>query len=285
MKRINRHTKPSAGKASGGLLGMAVLLAGTTWCLKNHTRLSLPHHQRSSGLLGHHKLTGGHNLKGGHHLGSQRGLASGHHKSGGASWLLAAAGAGLAGLAFAGVKSRQSRHPGTSRRAGSDINLTGNITIHRSPEEVYQFWKDFRNLPKVMSFIERVEPMEGNVSHWVARIPGGGTVEWDSETVDDQPGKLLAWRSLEGSDLQTWGTVFFQPAHAQQSAATGNAADQKDGTKGSGESTEVSVSFNFSPPDRPSQIIGEYMSTLENAVLNHNLRQLKSTLEAETPKH
>lgn len=197
MKQMNRHKKPSAGKASGGLLGMAVLLAGTTWCLKNHTRLSLPHHQRSSGLLGHHKLTGGHNLKGGHHLGSQRRLASGHHKSGGASWLLAAAGAGLAGLAFAGVKSRQSRHPGTSRRAGSDINLTGNITIHRSPEEVYQFWKDFRNLPKVMSFIERVEPMEGNVSHWVARIPGGGTVEWDSETVDDQPGKLLTCKPGE----------------------------------------------------------------------------------------
>lgn len=283
MKRTTRYSKPSAGKASGGLLGLAVLLAGTTWCMKNHTRLSLPHRHRSRSLLGDHSLTGGHSL--GHHLGSGRTHTRERSRSGATSWLLAAAGAGLAGLAVAGVKSRQHPSAGTSRRAGSDINLNGNVTIHRSPDDVYKFWKDFRNLPNVMSFIERVEPMEGNVSHWVAKIPGGGTIEWYSETVDDQPGKLLAWRSLEGSDLQCWGTVFFQPARPQQSAATGTAADRTDGAEESRESTEVSVSFNFSPPDRPSRIIGEYMSTLENAVLNHNLRQLKSTLEADMPKH
>lgn len=146
-------------------------------------------------------------------------------------------------------------------RGSSDITLASHVTINRSPEEIYQYWRNFQNLPRVMSFIERVEPREGNIYHWVAKGPAGPTIEWDAELVDDDPGKLLAWRSIEGSDLQTWGTVVFSP---------------REGDRG----TEVTVTFNFYPPATLTGTIAKFMSGLENSILDRNLRSLKSQLEA-----
>ncbi|MCL7945386.1 SRPBCC family protein [Marinobacter sp. ATCH36] len=131
----------------------------------------------------------------------------------------------------AGIAFYWRRNAGTLRALSSpkDVKLESHTTINCSPETVYRFWKDFKNLPQVMSFLERVERQEGDVYHWVARGPAGPGVEWDAEVVDDQPNKLLAWRSLEGSEIQTWGTVLF------------NGRNDNRGT-------EVAVAFNFSPP-------------------------------------
>lgn len=93
-------------------------------------------------------------------------------------------------------------------------------------------------------------------------MPSGPTIEWDAEIVDDQPGKRLAWRSIEGSDLQTWGTVIFD-------------RQVKSG------STDLSVAFNFSPPANATGAAARYLSGLESAVLHQNLRNLKAHLESQ----
>lgn len=47
-------------------------------------------------------------------------------------------------------------------------------------------------------------------SHWVAKAPAGTTVEWDAEITEDRPNELIAWRSLEGADVDSAGTVRFE---------------------------------------------------------------------------
>lgn len=172
-------------------------------------------------------------------------------------------GAALAG-AVAVTLIRKRRNSGT--RGSSDITLSSQVTINQSPEEIYRFWRNFQNLPRVMSFIERVEPGEGNISHWVAKGPAGPSLEWDAEVVDDQPGRLLAWRSIEGSDLQTWGTVVFRPRDS--------------GRRSDGQSTEVSVKFHFCPSGAITHALASFLSGLENSILDSNLKDLKSQLEA-----
>jgi uncharacterized membrane protein len=41
-------------------------------------------------------------------------------------------------------------------------------------------------------------------------------LEWDSEITADRPGELIAWRSLEGADLDQHGEVRFQAAPGQR---------------------------------------------------------------------
>jgi uncharacterized membrane protein len=100
---------------------------------------------------------------------------------------------------------------GASAKIG-DIRVTRTIIVNRSPEEVYRFWHDFANLPTFMKHLESVQVTGDNRSHWKATGPGGKTVEWDAEVIDDQPNTRIAWRSLEGSDIDNSGFVQFDRA-------------------------------------------------------------------------
>lgn len=97
-------------------------------------------------------------------------------------------------------------------RAGRARMITQTITIDRTPAELYAFWRQFENLPRVMRYLESVRSIGDNRSHWVARGPGGTEIEWDAEISDDRPNELIGWRSLPGSDVENSGRVRFQPA-------------------------------------------------------------------------
>lgn len=91
------------------------------------------------------------------------------------------------------------------------IRVAKSVTINRSPEETYRFWRDFERLPKFMDHLEYVT-VSGNRSHWKAKGPAGRTVEWDAEITQDEPNSLIAWRSLEGARVPNNGQVRFERA-------------------------------------------------------------------------
>ena len=84
--------------------------------------------------------------------------------------------------------------------------------INRSPEEVYQFWRELANLPQFMTHLICVEERSSTQSRWVAKGPGGAPVEWDAEIITDTPNEVISWRSLEGSDVANAGSVRFERA-------------------------------------------------------------------------
>jgi uncharacterized membrane protein len=98
------------------------------------------------------------------------------------------------------------------------VQVTQTFTIGRPRAELYQFWRDFSNLPRIMSHLEEVRVLDGSDgrrSHWVAKAPAaamykGGRVEWDAELTADEPDRLIAWRSLPGGDIDTAGSVAFE---------------------------------------------------------------------------
>jgi len=89
---------------------------------------------------------------------------------------------------------------------------TETIAVNCPPAELYRYWRDFQNLPRIMPHIESVQPLGDDVFHWVALGPSGTRLEWDSEVIDDLPNQRLAWRSLDGSDVFNAGSVRFDPA-------------------------------------------------------------------------
>ncbi len=96
--------------------------------------------------------------------------------------------------------------------AHGGLAYVNTITINRSPEEVYQFWRNFENLPRFMSHLESVHVIDERRSHWVAKGPAGMRVEWDAEITEDRPNQSISWRSLEDADVENYGTVRFEPA-------------------------------------------------------------------------
>ena len=91
-----------------------------------------------------------------------------------------------------------------------DVLVGRTVTIDRPREELYKFWRDFKNLPRFMHNVRSVTTQDSSRSHWVIEAPGGKTVEWDSQIVQDDPGHLIAWESLDGASVRNSGQVEFR---------------------------------------------------------------------------
>lgn len=142
--------------------------------------------------------------------------------------LLAIAGGGLAYHGATGQKSLQNT---VAEATGLEqqIRAEKTVSIDRSPEDLYRYWRNFENLPTFMKHLRSVQVLNEHRSHWVANAPMGADVEWDAEIISDQENRLIAWASAEGSEIDHSGFVRFTP-----------------GPEGRG--TEVKVVIEYSPP-------------------------------------
>jgi uncharacterized membrane protein len=149
---------------------------------------------------------------------------------------------------------------GASVKTG-DVRVTKTIIVNRSPEEVYRFWRDLANLPTFMKHLESVQVTGDNRSHWKATGPGGKTVEWDAEIVEDQPNTRIAWRSLEGSDIDNSGSVQFERAPG-------------------GRGTLVRVELRYTPPGGVvSATLAKLFGEEPGQQVDGDLRAFKQVLE------
>jgi uncharacterized membrane protein len=89
------------------------------------------------------------------------------------------------------------------------IKFETSVVVERPAAELYAFWRDFRNLPQFMKEIKGVTIVDATSSHWVAVGPLGIVFQWNAEVVNDHPGELIAWRTLDKADLHSAGTVRF----------------------------------------------------------------------------
>lgn len=98
--------------------------------------------------------------------------------------------------------------------------LERSITIQRSANELYQLWSDPDTLSRIMGDSVEVTRGTGDRMHWRMRLPLERHLEWDTQVVENQPGRLLRWRSLEGAPISNEGMVSFHPAPADWGTVT-----------------------------------------------------------------
>jgi uncharacterized membrane protein len=145
----------------------------------------------------------------------------------------AAAGVGLAlGAAAIGayVQSRKEKDrapddaPGfTARRGFGKYEVVGRtVTIRRPRAELYAFWRDFENLARVMENVENIRPTGADGrAVWTIKAPAGETVDVETEIAREVENELIAWRSVEGSDIDTEGRVTFEDAPGERGTRVG----------------------------------------------------------------
>ena len=109
-----------------------------------------------------------------------------------------------------------------------EVHVRKAITVNRTVEEVYAFWRDLRNLPRFMLHLQSVEEIGDGRTRWRTRAPAGMSVEWEAETIEDKLNDRIAWKSLEGSQVDNAGSVRFVKAPG-------------------GRGTEVHVELRYSP--------------------------------------
>jgi uncharacterized membrane protein len=93
--------------------------------------------------------------------------------------------------------------------AQTGLKVEKTLSIERPARELFDHWRKFENLAHLMPNIESVRDLGNGCSHWVAKGPFGAKLEWDAEVHHEEPGRLIAWKSLPGGDIETAGSVHF----------------------------------------------------------------------------
>ena len=143
------------------------------------------------------------------------------------------------------------------------FHIEKSVQIARSSSEIFEFWRNVENLPSFMIHLQSVTKVGDSISHWVVEGPAGHTIEWDVEIINEHPGEMIAWQTLPGADLQSAGTVRFQPFNNAQT-------------------TEVTVILQFGPATKD---LGAAMVRLfgesPGKQLEEDLLRLKALLETD----
>lgn len=93
-----------------------------------------------------------------------------------------------------------------------NINLRVSTIVTQTAMDVYNRWKDFSLLPAFFKHIRSVRRIDDVTTEWTAEIFHNVKVmSWKAEIVKDEPGKLIAWKSVEGSFIRNAGKVEFHP--------------------------------------------------------------------------
>jgi len=164
----------------------------------------------------------------------------------------------LAAGVAAWVASQRRAHDGYGRTRGLRVDRT--MTVARPAMELYRVWRDLSRLPEFMSHLESVVPLSETRSRWAAHGPGGITIEWEAEIITDQPGHLIAWRSVSG-DVDNAGSVRFTEAPGQRG-------------------TEIAVQLRYAPP---AGQVGATLATVfgqgADRQVREDLRRFKQMME------
>jgi uncharacterized membrane protein len=109
--------------------------------------------------------------------------------------------------------------------------VTAAVTIQRSASDLYAAWRRFSELPRFIDRLRSVQVIDRTRSRWLAAGPGGKDYSWDAEVIREEPGSVLAWRSLKNAQVASAGTIrFHELPH--------------------GRGTEVRLSIEYVPPGR-----------------------------------
>jgi uncharacterized membrane protein len=147
------------------------------------------------------------------------------------------------------------------------IHVRESIRLEVPIGDVYRFWRRLENLPRFMTHLDRVAEGTNGRAHWVTSGPAGLAVEWDAEIINEVENKVLAWRSLPGSDVVTAGSVNFDAARG-------------------GRSTQVSVHLQYAPPaGKAGALVATLFGREPSQTIREDLRHFKQLLEAgEIPR-
>jgi len=92
----------------------------------------------------------------------------------------------------------------------------------------------------------------------------GLKVEWEAELTADEPGQLIAWKSLPGADVDTAGSVRFTPA---------------------GTGTEVRVNLKYDPPaGKVGELVSKMFGENPQQQIREDLQRFKQAIESNSPK-
>lgn len=153
----------------------------------------------------------------------------------------------------------------TGKLKATNVNIRTSVAIDKPVDEVYGFWRNLENLPRIMSHLKKVEEQDRITSTWTAKGPGGiGQVSWKAQILMDEPGEMLSWCSLPESTIDNAGKVLFRKIGENQ--------------------TEIDVTISYQAPlGVAGEAAGRLLNPMFESIVKKDIESLKEVLESDMP--
>jgi uncharacterized membrane protein len=165
-----------------------------------------------------------------------------------------------------GIKERLAKTPQERLLAAEHGWQTAAATSHtaivqRPIGDVYAFCREFRNLPRFMGHLKRIDVVDDRHSHWIVDLPLGQTLEWDTVITEDRPNERIAWESAPEATLRHTGWLQFSDV--------------------TGVGTEVQACIAYEPPaGELGRVVAKLWGERPGTQASGDLQRLKAFLEA-----
>lgn len=167
------------------------------------------------------------------------------------------------GLLYRATRSNHSVYNAVQEKMASreanqkGLLLESGVTVRRPAKQLYKFWRDLENIPRVLGHLLTVERIEGDRIHWVVdTMPE--RLELDAEIVADVPNRLIAWHSPPEAPISHEGFVQFHEL-------------------GDSMGTEIKVMLKYDPPAGP--LVAALFGVNPNLQLEEDLVRFKAWME------
>jgi uncharacterized membrane protein len=176
--------------------------------------------------------------------------------------LLRIAGMALIGVAAAPTVGQAVMRAGQRRRT---LRIRESLELDRPVGDVFAFFKDFENFPRVFGGLRSVIDYQDGRSHWEAYTPSGKIIAWNTVVTKYVPNCVIGWESVRGSPVETRNVLRF----------TALGADR----------TRIDIETAYRPSETPlHEAIRALMGPSHEARLRAGMGHTKFYLESEATR-
>lgn len=93
-----------------------------------------------------------------------------------------------------------------------DGAIEARVTIQRPIDDVFRFYRDFRNLPRFLGDVTAIEPLANATYRWTIQGPLGIRVNWTIKVTEERTNELIHYETVSSPGLRTYWEIHFASA-------------------------------------------------------------------------
>ncbi|MBZ5521171.1 MAG: SRPBCC family protein [Acidobacteriia bacterium] len=144
--------------------------------------------------------------------------------------------------------------------SGAGLRIQKTFYVAASPADLYEFWVNPENFPKIFTHLKEVTRVEDDTYRWQVMGPAGIPISWTAMITRRVPGSIVEWHSAPDSAIENHGSIRLDAA--------------KDG------GTRVHIQMTYNPP---AGLLGHAFAALlgidPRSLMNEDFARLKAFLE------
>jgi uncharacterized membrane protein len=101
--------------------------------------------------------------------------------------------------------------PATTLPPWNANTIEASVQIHRDVGEVFNFYRDFRNLPRFLGDVMGVELTGPSTSRWTIQGPFGVQAHWTVRVTEERANALIRYETVSLPGLGAKWAIYFVP--------------------------------------------------------------------------